>query len=278
MKIVFVSNYLNLHQLPLTQKLYERLGNNFVFIATEPIEQERIQLGFLDLNKRYSFVLSAYESNQAKKEALNLLKEADVAIMGSCGAKFLKTRLKTRKLTFKYSERFFKGDNTLWTRLKYFYIAMRYLKPLEKKDIYFLCASAYTAADLNKYTDMRGRHFRWAYFREIPNIDLSQCLQAKQDKTLLWVGRMVKWKHPEAAINLAKKLKALNYNFKLKMVGDGELKEDIQKQVLEEQLTDCVEVLGGLPPQEVKACMEKSQIFLATSDFQEGWGVAAEDA
>jgi hypothetical protein len=46
MKITFVSNYINHHQIPLSNVLYENLGEDYVFIQTEPMEEERIRLGW----------------------------------------------------------------------------------------------------------------------------------------------------------------------------------------------------------------------------------------
>ena len=42
--------------------------------------------------------------------------------------------------------------------------------------------------------------------------------------------------------------------------------------VSELNLSDCVEVLGALPPEKTRTYMERSQIFLFTSDRNEGWG------
>jgi hypothetical protein len=46
MKITFISNYINHHQIPLANELYERLRENYYFIQTEPMEEERIKLGY----------------------------------------------------------------------------------------------------------------------------------------------------------------------------------------------------------------------------------------
>lgn len=35
MKIVFISNFMNHHQLPVAEKLYEMLGDDYKFIALE---------------------------------------------------------------------------------------------------------------------------------------------------------------------------------------------------------------------------------------------------
>ena len=40
MKTTFVSNYINHHQIPFCDALYRRLGEDFTFIQTEPMEEE----------------------------------------------------------------------------------------------------------------------------------------------------------------------------------------------------------------------------------------------
>ena len=46
MKFVFVSNYLNHHQIPFCNAMYELLGGDFAFVQTEPMEEERVKMGW----------------------------------------------------------------------------------------------------------------------------------------------------------------------------------------------------------------------------------------
>ena len=48
--------------------------------------------------------------------------------------------------------------------------------------------------------------------------------------------------------------------------------------IKEKNLDDCIEIIGSMPPEEVRKNMEKSQIFLMTSDRQEGWGAVLNEA
>ena len=43
-KAVFISNYINHHQIPFSNALYEQLGDDYHFIQTEPMEEERIAM------------------------------------------------------------------------------------------------------------------------------------------------------------------------------------------------------------------------------------------
>lgn len=46
MKTVFVSNYINHHQIPFCNAMYAKLGDDFTFIQMEPMEEERIRMGW----------------------------------------------------------------------------------------------------------------------------------------------------------------------------------------------------------------------------------------
>ena len=115
MKIVFFSNFLNHHQLPLCLELAKRCNNESTFVATEKIPQERLDMQYEDMNEEYSFVLRSYESEEANNKALCLAEEADIAIIGSAPEYFIEKRLKNKnKLTFRFCERSFKKG--IWRR------------------------------------------------------------------------------------------------------------------------------------------------------------------
>ena len=47
MKVIFVSNYYNHHQKALSDALYRLLGDDYIFMATEKMEQERKELDWI---------------------------------------------------------------------------------------------------------------------------------------------------------------------------------------------------------------------------------------
>src|SRR4051812_20964336 len=108
MKVTFYSNFLNHHQLPFCREMYDILGDDFTFVATEPINEERLSLGYEDISKKYPYSINAYGSKQDYKKSIELGEKSDVVIIGSAPDVFIKHRLKKNKLTFRYSERIFK--------------------------------------------------------------------------------------------------------------------------------------------------------------------------
>jgi glycosyltransferase involved in cell wall biosynthesis len=201
-------------------------------------------------------------------------------IIGSAPEEYVEYRMKhaATKLTLRYSERIYKGGR--WrvlsprgaiNRLKTYY---RYLD----KPLYMLCASAYTAGDLAMLGSYLGRCYKWGYFPQVYTYDLEELLSKKEKNSLLWVARMIDWKHPEVPILVAKRLKEKGYQFHLKMVGVGPLLDEMEKLIAKYRLEECVHLLGSMSPQEVRGYMESSSIFMFTSDQNEGWGAVLNEA
>ena len=94
----------------------------------------------------------------------------------------------------------------------------------------------------------------------------------------MWCGRFIDWKHPDDAVELARKLKENGYDFSLNMVGTGVMEEELKALTLKYGLEDRVHFLGSMPPEKVREYMEESEIFLFTSDRGEGWGAVLNEA
>lgn len=104
MTITFFSNFLNHHQLPLCKEFIELVGeDNFHFVSTERIHEERVQMGYEDMNIKYPFVVRAYESVDQREYAIKLAHESDVAIIGTAPLEYAEIRGEQNKLTFLYS-------------------------------------------------------------------------------------------------------------------------------------------------------------------------------
>lgn len=283
MKITLFSNFINHHQLPLCCALCNHPGVDFTFVQTERIAEERLKMGYPDLSKAYPFVLCTYDSEDAERKAENLAAESDVVIIGSAPKKYATIRLKEKKLMFFYSERLYKTE--MWRaflpkeRLSIFVNHTFY----RNRPVYMLCASAYTALDYGIHGAYFGKTFKWGYFPETKHYDLDDLMSQKQSTkdgcvSILWAGRLIDMKHPETAVNLADALRRKGYTFKLSIIGNGSLEDELKATILEKNLSDHVEMLGAMPPEKVRGHMEKADIFLFTSDFGEGWGAVLNES
>ena len=279
MKVVFFSNFMNHHQFSFCSEMKRLPDMEFTFVATEEIPEERLNLGYADMNRKYDFVLTAYDSEENKQSALQLAKDCDVAIFGACPETYLQHRMQDNKLSFRFCERPLKGGRWSVLRPKVLYGMLKTHTRYLHKRLYLLSASAYAAMDFRLAGAYIGKAYRWGYFPAVKKYaDIDEVIAKKEPGSILWAGRLLGWKHPEAPILVAKRLKEHEYAFRLKMIGCGEMEAELEELVAAEHLHDCVSFLGAMTPQEVRSHMEQSEIFLFTSDRNEGWGAVLNEA
>ncbi len=276
MKIVFASNFYNHHQKPLSDVLYSMTEVEYYFIETEPISEERLKMGWGG-DQRPSYILQTYTDEAARIKCQQIIDEADVVIYGSAPYSMMQTRLKNGRLTFAYSERPYKKG------VPYVKLPVHILRALKKytryKNFYMLCASAYTSADFSKMLAFKGKTYKWGYFPTVKRYEnIDEIIGWKHPASILWVARLIGLKHPEIPVMVAKRLKADGYDFKLNIIGNGELENATRELIEREKVADCVEMLGSMKPEEVREYMEKSEIFMFTSDRNEGWGAVLNES
>lgn len=81
--------------------------------------------------------------------------------------------------------------------------------------------------------------------------------------TLLFVGRLIEFKAPHIAIEIIKNLVNRGYHkIRFLIVGDGELRKQLQNSIRTYRLKTNVELLGPLPQEDIIQIMDKSDIFL----------------
>lgn len=278
MKIAFFSSVLNHHQIEFCDAMYSIYGDEFTFVSTMELETQRVNLGYSLYDRSYN--LCMHKSDEERKKAEELFQNADVVIVGVNLNAWLKKRLKSNKVTFLYKERLFKEKPSLywWTRCLLFVIREYY--PHRKKPFYMLAASAYALTDYRSLGFFVGKTFKWGYFPPFKEHNIEALMEKKRNSSIniLWVGRLIDWKHPEYALYLAEFLKDKNIDFHINIIGTGPLEEDLRQYVKEHKLDDCVSLVGAFPPEEVREWMEKSNILLFTSDRNEGWGAVLNEA
>ena len=82
MKFIFVSNYINHHQIPFCEAMRRRLGENFCFIQTEPMAEERVRMGWgVDL-ARLPYVRVLYGEPEAVRQLEQEIQDCDIALFG----------------------------------------------------------------------------------------------------------------------------------------------------------------------------------------------------
>ena len=278
MTVTFFTNFINHHQVHVADEMYRHLGDDYTFVATEEIPQSFKNSGYPDYSNR-PYLLKAYlDENRA--EAMRLATESDIIILGSAPEIYIKERLKLNKLTFRYNERWFKKN---YRRLFKFSALKNYYRRhtrYRNNELYMLCASAYTASDVAKVFAYPNKCFKWGYFTEVENFDFDEVFAQKQSPIvrMMWCARFIDWKHPELAVELAAKLKNSGYQVIIDMFGGGELFEQTKTLANNLDVEDMVIFRGNVPNSQILEEMRQHDIFLFTSDRNEGWGAVLNEA
>ncbi|WP_051233688.1 glycosyltransferase family 4 protein [Butyrivibrio sp. NC3005] len=283
MQFLFISNYINHHQIPLCNELYQELGDDFIFMQTQPMEEERIKMGWGQNVKNLPYV-RMYMDNI--KESIRLIENADVVLLGWTEDADVRNKCLQRpgdgKLLLRMSERIYREGR--WKAISPKGLISKYREHIRfrKKNVYMLCNGAYVAGDFSLIGAYPDKMLKWGYFPELKEYSKTDIYEMKKDNKvpyILWTGRYMKGvKHPEFAVLLARYLKEKGYKFRLDMIGDGEQKEEVEAIIKENNLGDYVKLLGFLPPDEVRTYMEKADIYLFTSNHLEGWGAVVNEA
>ncbi len=275
MQIVFVSNFYNHHQKPFCDAMARLTSGGFAFVATTPMPEERIRLGY-HMEQIPSYVYFSYKDQESAQVCKHLIQEADVAIWGAAPKELFQERLAQEKLTFLYHERIYKRG-VPWHKLP-LHIWKGFRSWGRHKSLYLLCAGAYVAGDYARLGTFLGKVYKWGYFPSVKEHDLPALLEGKEPRSILWCGRMIDWKHPELPIQLAARLKQEGYQFQVKLVGNGRMEHSLREAIEENHLKDCVQLVGAMKPDQVRVHMEKAGIFIFTSDRNEGWGAVLNEA
>lgn len=277
MNIVMVSNYMNHHQIPFCDELFVLTNGEFKFIATNPVAEFRINLGYHNMDKERDYIIASYENEGSYNCAKKICEKADVLIIGNVSKAF-KVPLTKHKMVFYYSERLFKDIKAVCSNAGRF--AKYFMKRLKYKNTYLLCASAYAAHDYRITGNFKKNALKWGYFPEAFDYSMTDLIEKKRNETvkILWVGRLIEWKHPELAVKTAKYLDEKKIDFEMEIIGEGEMEGLLKNQIIEDKLSEKVKILGSIPQEEVRLHMEKANIYLFTSDQNEGWGAVLNEA
>ena len=283
MKITMISNYINHHQIPFSNALYEKLGADYHFIQTEPMEEERIQMGWGVEAEKIPYVLFLDKQLELCKQ---LIDESDVLLVGWMEhEELIADRLKSSKLTIRISERLYREGQ--WKAISPKGLIRKYKEHTShrKNPVYLLCAGAYVPSDFSIVKAYPNKMYRFGYFPEFKEFTHEQLQKMhvwgekknQEEIQIVWAGRFIPLKHPEFAIKLAENLKKQGYRFHLHMVGGGELEGELKQSAKRKNLQNEITFYGFLKPAQVRKVMEKCHIHLFTSNYLEGWGAVVNE-
>lgn len=283
MKTVFISNYINHHQIPFSDALYERLGDDYHFIQTEAMEEERVKMGWALDASRIPYVVFA---DREEERCRRLIREADLVLAGwTQRTDLFLPRLSSGKLTLRISERIYREGQ--WKAVSPRGLIAKYQEHVKFRNqpVYLLCAGAYVASDFSLIHAYPDKMLKFGYFPPLRVYGEDELWEKKRRARadagesgkapclqLVWAARMIPLKHPEFVVRAAKELKLEGYDFHVHFIGSGPMEAELKAEIEAGGLTENFTCYGFLKPDEVRDVMERCHIQLFTSNYLEGWG------
>lgn len=279
MKLVFYSVVLNHHQAPVADAFYQQLGDDYVFVETTNLGDNK---GATEDYSKRPYLLQAWKGESEYNKATELAQTAEVCVFSGVAAlPFQKERMKRGLLSFDMSERWLKRGIMNMFSPAILKMWMAYIfGGWNRKPLYKLCSGAYVAVDQYKLGTYRNKCYKWGYFTKVTeyNAERPKTCDGNEGIRMMWCARFIGWKHPEMPVKLACKLKNEGYSFHLDMYGDGPLRTKVQEMINSLDLSEYISLKGNVPNDDIQKAMSDSDIFLFTSDRQEGWGAVANEA
>ena len=278
MKITMISNYINHHQIPFSKALCNMPGVEYCFIQTEPMEEERVKMGWGLDAKTLPFVKLLYE---CEEECRQLIDESDILLIGWMEREDLvKGRLESGKFTIRMSERLYREGQYKFISPRGLIRKYKEHTRFRNSNVYLLCCGGYVASDFSLVKAYPNKMFRFGYFPETKIFEGTSLWNGKPSLDtvhIVWAGRFMPLKHPEFVVKLASDLRSAGHAFHVHFVGGGEMEEELRSEVKEKGLDDVITMYGFLAPAKVREVMEKSHIHLFTSNHLEGWGAVVNE-
>ncbi|MFQ9514686.1 MAG: glycosyltransferase [Eubacterium sp.] len=281
MRIAFFASGISPHIAPMCDELYEYCQGDFRFFATdkEIIPAMKI-MGAENLHKEKTYFVNINESKEFAQMADEWAKEADVAIVGCSNCyRYIDVRFSCgNKLTFKLRERLFKcgyfDENDIGQLKK-----IEKIKKHKDKNLYFLSAGTYAPYDLKSIGIDENKIVKWGYFPRLSD-NTFDSMQREFDSSLelIWFGRFVREKLSLNAIIATKQLISEGYNVHLSMIGYGDEEDMLKEYVKTNNLKNSISFLGPMNEYQIRRHLQKSHIFIMTSNYEEGWGVVVNEA
>ena len=274
-KIVFLTNQPSYYQVHFARAMAAELGHdNFRIVFEKQLSDDRIEMGWADDNTE-PYILRFSHSAEQRETSLKWINDADVVIQGRFPIQYVRQRIRQGKLTFACQERLWKKSPSLLRILSRLPHLIKNYYSVNKPNYHFLAIGRYAAQDLNQLGIFKNRSWRFGYF-----IDCPEQIQKKQSThlKLLWCGRFTEFKQPSKAILILEGLKQRGFNAHLTMIGDGDLKREIESQVNKLELSAEVVFKGWQSQDQIYQAMQESSLFMMTSHKGEGWGLVVNEA
>lgn len=273
-KVIYVTNQACFHDIGFIDVFFNYYRNDFdfIYLTTEKEwDGQRVEMGYSVLRREY--ILCSKDLNDL--ELKDLFSGVDTLCIGSNNDSRIKKYYNLCKNVVFCTEHLSKKHSlrNLLSICKYFWNVKRYFG---KKPKYLLSYSYYGVDDYAKFGFNKQNLFLFGYFPKLDIFNLSG-IEEKNKYDVLWCGRLVNFKHIERALLGIKYLHDLDSNYNLTIIGDGPAKHKVLS-FIKNHKANYINLFSFQGHESILKRMEKSALFLFTSDRGEGWGVVLNEA
>jgi glycosyltransferase involved in cell wall biosynthesis len=286
-KILFESDIIHHHFYPLAKELLAAVGvDNFRFALWNAVDDSRTAMRFPLY--REPWIIDARKNPDLFRE---WYREADVVLTNIRNCGLIQSRLAAGKLTFLFSERFFKPGSEHWwkpaygwTRLLYppFLNMARRMRAFARSPYFYYCAiGTYAARDFRLLNPGADKILNWAYFTDTHESPAAPGDGARLDPSrlnILWCGRLLRWKRVDMLARVFARLARTRPEARLTIVGDGPEKPRVRKILARRCDAGRWTLLPFLKPEDVRRLMRQADIYVLPSTAYEGWGAVVNEA
>jgi len=286
MKILYVAPNINHHQVPLVQEMMAIEGIEVIYAVQLLREEERLNMGWQLYDEAWIL-----EIDKNKEEFQKLFMESDVVI---CSVRdyhdLMSQRLHNLKLTFYYTERWFKigiGELGLFIKgisklrllhPKFIKIVLGFKKISKFQNFYLLPQSVYAAEDFRFLGLCKNRIYNWGYFPEVSSHPVSENYFPKGKINIFWCGRFLNWKKVDVLVKAFKRVTLKHSNVHLTLLGQGECRDKIKRLAKKFLLSESISFMESVSSDKVRGIMNKADIYVLPSSGFEGWGAVVNEA
>ncbi len=298
MKIVLLTSWISPHLLPFARELVKLVGeNNFRYHYLESPPPNHVVWGWDKLGKESWCQLGMLQDS--------VLEKADIVISGLRLPRLFKIRATAGKKTFYMSERWFKPPIGMFRLLhpKYLKLLWQMYQCMKNDEVICLPMGIHSARDMVRVYELFNRNLRclfkapkvtfeskpggnvwiegklfpkmkiFGYFVEHSQFELGTGSRGDNQgcKRILWVGRMLDWKHVDTIIYACRGMD----NVRLSIYGNGPEEVKLKKLA---QGYDNIFFHDFVHTSEVREIMREHDVYVLSSDAYEGWGAVVSEA
>jgi glycosyltransferase involved in cell wall biosynthesis len=267
------------HQAPVCEELVRLLGEDrFKLCLFERPSDEQLKLGYTDVVPDHRWIAGPPSCRADLEQIIQIVCDADVAVLGHCPHEVHAARVATGKLTFIMSERMMRGG---FFRLRMlnprFARGIRSLRAtVNRPYVHYLAIGAYAPADARLIGLFGDRIWTWAYF--ISQGQSGSREGVRSSIRILWAGRFLRLKRVDLILRAMALLGPVVNKCTLELIGDGPTRHANERLAKRLGLENRVCFRDAMAPEAIRQRMAEADIYVFPSNHKEGWGAVVAEA